>query len=149
MIEKIKKSISLKISFLGLIGFIITKTISVTIDDYRMDVIVLSSICICVLSLIFFIFAIILEGLGKASKYFTSIFVLVYMTLLVYFLNYIVHVTFLSSIDIVAMITDSAWKILICATAILIFVKISLVIFGKQKIIEDTDSSEEKMDKQN
>ena len=137
LLEKIKKSISLKIAFLALIAFIIEKIISLTIDTYLMDFILLATMCVCILSLIFFfVFVLIVESLGKLSDFFSPILVMAYLTATAYLLNYLVVITFLSSYDAVVFVTDLVWKLLLCATGVLIFIKIALLVFGKKKLIE-------------
>ena len=143
IINKARISISLKIALLAVFAFIISEIVSSVTDFYAAELCVLASIYIFTMSLIFFAFSFIHDILGENASFFTLILVLLYITFAIFFLYYLIRLTYIAEFEMIPYVLDIAWKAFVCFDGIVIFCKIATLLFGKKNIKHTSQNDDE------
>lgn len=142
IINKAKISISLKIALLAVFAFIISEIVSSVTGFQEAELCVLISIYIFTMSLIFFAFSFIHDVLGENASFFTSILVLLYITFAIFFLYYLIRLSFIAEFEIIPYVLNIAWKVFVCFDGIVIFCKVATLLFGKKSIKDESQNDD-------
>lgn len=133
MIEKIKSSISLKISFLSLIACVIVSIVNVITEFYILGLVLMIFVFLFIMGILHFFTGLLWDVVKYKSNLVKSIVIISYLSIAIWLIYILLSLTFVVEYTTIILLIDLIWKLLICADAICVFVSIAKLIFGKKE----------------